>query len=362
MVSRKTTRLARREEPQQAAARAGLRWVDDSQPGIQRKRKGKSFAYLNSKGKPVRSPEILKRIKALVIPPAWRDVWICADPLGHLQATGRDGRGRKQYRYHPRWRETRDENKYGHLLAFARVLPTIRRKVAGHLRRRRLDREKVLATIVKLLETTLIRVGNEEYARQNKSFGLTTMLDHHVQIKGRQVVFSFSGKSGVEHEIESADPRIAKIVRECQELPGQQLLQYVEDGEVRDVRSTDVNDYLREISGHDFTAKDFRTWAGTVLAAHALQEFEEFDSHAAAKRNITRAIESVAERLGNTAAVCRKCYVHPAIIDSYLDKSLVKNLKARAEHELRTQLKNISAEEGAVLALLQQRMERETRG
>ena len=351
---------AHKIEPRQAAKRAGLHWVDDSRPGIQRQRRGKSFTYVNSRGRAVRSQSVLTRIKSLVIPPAWRDVWICSDPRGHLQATGHDARGRKQYRYHPRWREVRDENKYERVLAFARALPKIRRKVATHLKHKKLDREKVLATVVKLLETTLIRVGNEEYARDNKSFGLTTMLDRHAAIKGKHVVFKFTGKSGVDHEIEIEDSRLAPIVRACQDLPGQQLLQFEDDdGEVKDVGSADVNAYLQEISGHDFTAKDFRTWAGTVLAAHALEEFEDFDSQAAAKRNITRAIESVAERLGNTTAVCRKCYVHPAIINAYLDRSLVKTLQSKAEHDLRTRLKQMPAEEAAVLALLQQRMERD---
>jgi DNA topoisomerase I len=352
-------RLVVREDPQRAAKRAGLHWVDDSQPGIARNRRGKSFVYVVH-GRVIKSQTVLKRIKSLVIPPAWREVWICKDPRGHLQATGRDARGRKQYRYHPQWREVRDENKYERLLAFARALPKMRRKVAQHLRHKKLDREKVLATVVKLLETTLIRVGNDEYARQNQSFGITTMMDHHAEIKGRHVVFRFTGKSGVEHEIMADDSRLVPIVRQCQDLPGQQLLQYMDrDGKVRDVSSTDVNDYLREISGHDFTAKDFRTWAGTVLAARALQEFEDFDSHAAAKRNVTRAIESVAERLGNTTAVCRKCYVHPAIINAYLDRSLVQTLQRKAEHDLRTRLGRMPAEEAAVLALLQQRMERE---
>ena len=344
----------------QAARRVGLRWVEDSQAGIRRQRRGKSFGYLNARGKPLRDRATLARIRSLAIPPAWNEVWICRDARGHLQATGRDARGRKQYLYHPQWREVRDETKYARLIAFAKALPRIRRRVAGHLRRHGLAREKVLAAIVKLLETTLIRVGSDEYARDNNSFGLSTMRDRHAKINGHRVRFEFRGKSGIQHEIDLEDKRLARIVRRCQELPGQELFQYFDDAEeIRDVGSADVNDYLREISGADFTAKDFRTWAGTVLAARALQEFKDFDSQAAAKRNITQAIERVAERLGNTQAISRKCYVHPAVIDAYLDRSLLKTLKRRTERELRERLPRLSAEEAAVLALLQQRMERD---
>jgi DNA topoisomerase-1 len=280
-----------------------------------------------------------------------------------LQATGRDARGRKQYRYHARWREAQDQNKYERIIAFANALPAIRRRVARDLRKRGLPREKVLATTVKLLETTLIRVGNDEYARDNKSFGLTTMRDKHVKIRGATIRFDFRGKHGKEHEIDLEDRRLALIVHACRDLPGQELFQYLDEaGAVCDVGSGDVNDYLREISGQDFTAKDFRTWAGTALAAQALQEFRDFDSTAAAKRNITKAIESVAERLGNTQAICRKSYVHPAIIEAYMDRSLVKTLKRRAEKELRGSLHRLSSEEAAVLALLQQRMEQELTG
>jgi len=344
------------------AEAAGLRYVNDSAPGIRRERKGRSFVYLGPDDKTIRDPKILSRIRALVIPPAWKDVWICGNPNGHLQVTGRDDRGRKQYRYHARWREVRDEDKYEKLISFAQSLPRIRRRVATHLRRRGLPREKVLAAVVKLLEISLVRVGNEEYATSNNSFGLTTMRDRHAEVTGSKVCFEFKGKSGIKHEIDIRDPRIAKIVAQCQDLPGQELFQYIdEQGTVRDVASTDVNEYLREISGQDFTAKDFRTWAGTALAAQALQEFEDFDTKAAAKRNITKAIERVAERLGNTKAVCRKCYIHPAIIDAYMDRSLVATLKERTETELRESLSRLPAEEAAVLALLQQRMERQLR-
>jgi DNA topoisomerase I len=365
MRSRKTATVRSRirdgsKEEREDAKLAGLQYVDDSARGIHRQKRGRSFSYVGPDDKTVRDRKTLARIQALVIPPAWKDVWICGNPNGHLQVTGRDSRGRKQYRYHTRWREIRDENKYGKLISFAQSLPRIRRRVASHLRRPGLPREKVLAAVVKLLETTLVRVGNDEYARSNKSFGLTTMRDRHAHIAGARIRIEFNGKSGINHEIEIRDPKIAKIVKSCQELPGQELFQYVdEQGAVHDIGSTDVNDYLREISGQNFTAKDFRTWAGTALAAQALQEFEDFDTKAAAKRNLTRAIERVAERLGNTKAVCRKCYIHPAVIDAYMDRSLIATLKERAETELRGSLSRLPAEEAAVLALLQQRMERQ---
>jgi DNA topoisomerase-1 len=340
-----------------------LRYVDGSEPGIRRVKSGKAFGYVGPSGRALRDPKTLRRIKSLAIPPAWRDVWICRDEHGHLQATGIDARGRKQYRYHPRWREARDEAKYERTIDFARKLPKIRRAVARHLRLKHLKREKVLAAVVRLLETTLIRVGNQEYASQNGSYGLTTMHNRHARVNGSRICFDFPGKSGIRHEIDLADPRLAKIVRHCQQLPGQELFQYVDDdGAVRDVTSSDVNEYLREITGEEYTAKDFRTWAGTALAAQALQEFEDFDSHAAARRNVTRAIERVAQRLGNTKAICRKCYVHPAIIDSYLDRSLLSTFRQRTESTLRNSLSSLSPEEAAVLALLQQRMERETSG
>jgi DNA topoisomerase-1 len=349
-----------RVDPVDSAAEAGLRYVSDEVPGIRRQAHGKGFVYLDAKGRRVRDSETHARIRSLVIPPAWTDVWICPADNGHLQATGRDARGRKQYRYHPRWREVRDDSKYGRVIAFARALPRIRRRVASDLKKRGLSREKVLATVTRLLETTLIRVGNDDYAKNNGSYGLTTMHDRHVRVKGKRIRFEFRGKSGVNHEIDFEDQRLARIVQQSQDLPGQELFQYLDDdGEVRDIGSDDVNNYLREISGADFTAKDFRTWAGTKLAAQALQEFEDFDSHAAAKRNITRAIESVAERLGNTTAVCRKCYVHPEVINAYMDRSLMTMLKQRAEREVRERLRYWTAEETVVLTLLQERMKRQ---
>jgi DNA topoisomerase-1 len=345
-------------DPKAAARAARLRYVTDKKPGITRHRSGVSFCYRDPDGKLIRDKAVLKRIKNLAIPPAWQEVWICPFENGHIQAVGRDDRKRKQYRYHPRWREVRDEAKYGKMIAFGALLPKIRARVDEDLGRRGLPREKVLAAIVRLLETTLIRVGNEEYAKQNKSYGLTTLKDRHARIRGSRVVFKFKGKSGQEHEIDLADRRLARIVKQSQDLPGQELFQYLdEEGEVRDVRSDDVNDYLREISGEeDVTAKDFRTWAATNLAAIALQEFERVDSQARMKRNVRQAIEAVAKMLGNTPTVCRKCYVHPAIVDGYLDGTLAEVLKARAEQKLRDELQGLKPEEAAVMAFLQQRL------
>ena len=278
-----------------AAAAAGLRYVTDARPGITRKRAGRAFSYRDPQGRPIRDRRALARLRALAIPPAWTDVWICPDPRGHLQATGRDARGRKQYRYHREWRAIRDAHKFDRILIFARALPQIRARVDADLRRRGLPRERVLATVVRLLETTLIRVGNAEYARDNRSFGLTTLRRRHVEVDGSTIAFEFRGKSGKLHKVTTRDRRLARIVLACHELPGQELFQYLdEQGVRRDVDSADVNAYLQEISGEPFTAKDFRTWAGTVLASLALSEFEAFDSEAAAKRNITRAIEQVA--------------------------------------------------------------------
>ena len=294
------------------ARAAGLQYVSDEAPGIARQRRGKAFRYLHPDGNTVRDRQTLARIRALAVPPAWREVWICPRDDGHLQATGRDARGRKQYRYHARWREVRDETKYGRMIPFARALPRIRRRVARDLARQGLPREKVLATVVRLLEITRMRVGNEEYARENASFGLTTLRERQVRVRGAKVKFRFRGKSGVEHEIELDDPRLAPIVRRMQDLPGEELFRYVDDhGETRRIESWDVNEYLREISGEEFSSKDFRTWAGTVLAARALRKIAPFASHTEGKRNIAQAIEAVARELGNTKAVCRKCYITP---------------------------------------------------
>jgi DNA topoisomerase-1 len=346
-------------DPVTSAKEAGLHYVTDRKPGITRKRAGSGYTYYAPDGSKIADRKTRARIKALVIPPAWTDVWICPDPLGHLQATGRDARGRKQYRYHPGYREARDETKYERTIAFGLALPGIRKRVDRDLARQGLPREKVLATVVKLLETTLIRVGSEEYARTNKSFGLTTMRNRHVSVKGAKVEFKFRGKGGIRHNVDVEDRRLARIVARLQELPGQALFNYLDsDGKRHSIGSTDVNDYLREISGQDFTAKDFRTWTGTVLAASALREFERFDSQAQAKRNLVQAIETVAERLGNTPSVCRKCYVHPVVLDSYLEGSLVERLKVQAEEELAAALGELPAEEAAVLAFLQQCLSR----
>ena len=354
------TVASERESAVQSARKVGLRYVSDATPGIRRERLRGRFRYVDAAGKAIKDQATLVRIRALVIPPAWGEVWICADPSGHVQVTARDAKGRKQYRYHPLWRKARDENKYEHLISFGHALPGIRDQVERDLALPGLPRAKILATIVRLLETTMMRVGNEEYARSNGSFGLTTLRDKHVQIDGPRLQFQFRGKSGVQHFVELSDRRLAGIVRRCRDLPGYELFQYLdEEGNSRTVDSGDVNDYLREISGCDYTAKDFRTWAGTLLAAMALREFEAFNSHAQAKKNMIRAIESVAEKLGNTPAICRKCYIHPAIMDSYLEGSMLEALKRRAEDELVQDLKNLNTEEAAVLALLQQRLQRE---
>ena len=303
------------------AKAAGLHHVcDERAPGIRRLGAPGRFRYVRADGRKVTRAAELARIKSLVIPPAWTDVWICADPFGHLQATGRDARGRKQYRYHPRFRQMREEVKYSRLPAFAQALRKIRRRTAADVRKKGLPREKVLAAAVQLLEKTLIRIGNEEYARANGSVGLTTMRDRHATIRGSEVRFEFRGKSGVAHAVELHDPRLARIVKACRDLPGYELFQYVDDnGERQSIGSDDVNRYLREISGDDFTAKDFRTWAGTVLAAQSLARLARFKSPTEAKRNVMEAISCVASRLGNTKAVCLKAYIYPAIFAAYMD-------------------------------------------
>ena len=335
---------------------AGLIYANDSEPGISRASRGKNFAYRLPSGSLLKDPATLKRIRALAIPPAWTDVWICPQPQGHIQATGRDYRGRKQYRYHAGWAQSRDETKFERILTFAKILPKIRRAVRRHMSRQRLGREKVLATVVYLLETTLIRVGNAEYARTNGSYGLTTLKDRHVSFAGPQAKFRFRGKTGKEWRVSVYDRRIARIVKGCQDLPGQHLFQYEEDdGTVRPITSSDVNAYLRDIAGENISAKDFRTWAGTVLAAVALAEFEAVDFASAAKRNVRRAIESVANRLGNTPTICRKCYVHPEIFNGYLDGDLLTLLTRKIQGEL-SELRELSAAEAATLALLHRRL------
>jgi len=337
------------EELVAAAEEAGLQYVSDERPGYRRKPKRKEFEYFDAEGKPIRDEQRLLRIKRLAIPPAWTDVWMCPSPNGHIQATGRDARGRKQYRYHERWREVRDENKFDRLAEFAKALPNIRRRVTQDLKLPGLSRQKVLATIVRLLERTFIRIGNEEYARENKSFGLTTLKSRHAKVRGAQVLFRFRGKSGRQHEVDVTDRRVAKVIAKCQDLPGQDLFQYLEEGEeVRDVTSQDVNDYLHQIAGNDFSAKDFRTWGGTVLAAIALSKQEEFQTKKEAKSNIKTAICAVAELLGNTPAVCRKCYVHPVIVEAYLKRTRIAGLNGTKSLEP----PNLRGAERAVLKFL----------
>jgi DNA topoisomerase-1 len=337
---------------------AGLRHATDARPGITRRRAGKGWSYRDAEGTIIRDRETLARMRALAIPPAWTDVWICPWPNGHLQASGRDARGRKQYRYHTAWHDRRGTDKFDRMLAFAQALPRIRQRCDTDLAARGLPREKVLAAVVRLLELTLIRVGNDEYARLNRSFGLTTLRDRHATIDGTSVRFRFRGKSGRSHEVGLRDRRLATVVRRCQELPGQDLFQYVDaEGEVRDVASDDVNAYLREASGGDFTAKDFRTWAGTVLAYRALRALQPGTGERAAQRNVVEAIRQTADQLGNTPAVARGSYVHPAVLEAYLDGSLRGALVEAAEAQSTPPIGATPAEEAAVRALLRQRLE-----
>jgi DNA topoisomerase-1 len=344
-------------DPVAAARVAGLRYVNDDDPGFRRRRIGERFTYLHPDGTRVTDPQTLQRIRSLAIPPAWTDVWICPKPNGHIQATGRDARGRKQYRYHPRWREVRDETKYHRMIEFGEALPAIRERVDADLVRPGLPREKVLAAVVRLLELTYIRVGNEEYARLNRSFGLTTLRDRHVAIEGSRVHFRFRGKSGKVHETGIRDRRLARIIRACQDVPGQALFQYIDsDGQRQSIDSADVNEYLREIAGQEITAKDFRTWAGTVLAFRALCALDAASSSTEAKRNLVAAIKDVAGHLGNTPAVCRKSYVHPGVIDAYLDGDLGTVLLSSAERTGEPAPGTDPDEEAAVLELLRRRL------
>ncbi len=345
------------QDPHTTAEVAGLNYVSDDEPGWTRKKTGKSFSYLDENGRKITDKTHIERINKLAIPPAYKAVWICPDPSGHLQATGTDERGRKQYRYHPKWREARDETKFARTIAFAAALPKIRQATDAHLAQNGLSRERVLAALVQLLEKTAIRVGNEEYARQNNSVGLTTMQNQHVEVEGAKAHFHFKGKSGKWHHIDLKDRKLAGIIRKLQDLPGQSLFQFRDDeGTIHHLTSADVNAYLKEIAGEEFTAKDFRTWAGTVAASLALQELESFDSEKMATQNIVEAVKSVAKRLGNTPAVCRKAYIHPAIFESYLDGSMLDSLKQSVEEELEDDLKHLKPEEAAVLGLLRGRL------
>ena len=344
-------------DPIEVAEDAGLRYVSDDQPGYTRKAKDDNFEYFDAEGNPISDETRLLRIRRLAIPPAYKDVWICPSSNGHIQATARDARGRKQYRYHQRWREARDENKYDRMLVFGQALPKIRRQVNKDMGARDLPRNKVLATVVHLLGRTFIRIGNEEYARENQSFGLTTMRNRHVEVKGTSLRFTFRGKSGVKHEIDVADRRLANILRKLQDLPGQDIFQYADEaGEVRNITSQDVNDYLRETTGEEFTAKDFRTWAGTVLTAMALNAQGPAENETQAKKNIKDAIAAVSKILGNTPAICRKSYVHPAVLETYLDGDMIEGLKQKTEEALSENLEDLRAEEAAVMSFLQARL------
>ncbi len=309
--------------PVEAAKAAHLRYTTDDDLCIHRKRAGKGFSYVGADGKPLHDPKVLERIKSLGIPPAWTEVRICASPDGHIQAVGRDAKGRKQYRYHPRWREVRDETKFNRMIAFGEALPHIRERVEQDLALPGLPREKVLALAIRLMELTLIRVGNEEYVKENKSFGLTTLRDRHVNVSGSTIQFHFKGKSGKDHSINVVDKRLARLVKRCKDIPGQELFQYLDDqGHRQSISSADVNTYLRAISGQDFTAKDFRTWGGTVASVLAFQQLGPCDSETELKKNIVQVVRGVANHLGNTPTICRKYYLHPAIIDAYSDKAL----------------------------------------
>ena len=347
-------------DPVKSAEIVGLHYVADTGPGIRRQLVGEKLCYVGVNGEQICEDIELSRIKALVIPPAWIDVWICPLPHGHLQATGRDAKGRKQYRYHAEWRRVRSQTKFNRMIAFGEALPKIRQQTAENLALPGLPKEKVLATVVRLLEITRIRVGNEEYAKENSSFGLTTMRDRHVDISGSTIQFKFRGKSGVDHDIELNDRRLAKVVKRCQDIPGQELFQYLDDeGQRQPIDSGDVNAYLQEITGLNFTAKDFRTWAGTVLAAQELNELGPSESQTEAKKNITQAIKDVAQQLGNLPATCRKYYVHPAILEAYSDGSLFQALKASGAKETESS-SQLRPEEKSVLKILEQHLIQES--
>ena len=341
-----------RPDSLESAAEAGLVYVTAENHGLRRIRAGNGFRYVGEGNRAIRDPRQLRRIRSLAIPPGWTDVWICPIDEGHLQATGRDARGRKQHLYHPLWREVRDATKYDRVIEFARTLPKIRRKVARDMQGKGLGRERVLATVVRLMDLTFLRVGNEEYARHNNSYGLTTLKDKHATVRGRTIRFCFRGKSGKEHEIELADERLAKIVKGCQDIPGQELFQYYgEDGQRRSITSRDVNEYLREAAGAECTARDFRTWAGTVLAMQALQEIG-FSDNGRMKKNMTRAVERVASRLGNTPGVCRKCYIHPLVIERYSDGTLPDASRNGVRPHRPPPMTSLNAQEKAALEFL----------
>src|SRR6266478_7744039 len=344
------------QEHREAATSAGLSYVTDGVAGIRRQRAGRGWVFFAPDGSRIRDAAERARIQSLVIPPAWTDVWICPDPRGHIQVTARDARGRKQYRYHPWYRDARDKSKFRRMLEFSEILPDVRERVERDLRAHDLSRRQILATVVRLLDKTLIRVGNDEYARENRSFGLTTLRGRHVQIEGSKLYFSFRGKSGVNHQVAITDRRLARIVQQCQDLPGQELFQYVDArGKRQTISSDDVNAYLRETTGRDITAKDFRTWAGTMLAARHLCAIGPASSRREAERSVVRAIDTVADRLGNTRAVCRKYYVHPGLVSAYL-VGLTVTLPSAIARPLRRNHASaaLRADEVAVLQFLQE--------
>lgn len=346
------------DDPAEAAKMAGLRYVSDKKQGIRRERNGEQFSYIGVDGQPITDEKALQRIRSLAIPPAWTDVWICPTPRGHIQATGRDAKGRKQYRYHPKWRKVRDETKYDKMVTFGMALPTIRKRVAEDLQLGGLPREKVLATIVELLDITAIRVGNEEYARENQSYGLTTLRNRHVNVSGSNIRLHFRGKSGKDHAYTIQNKKIARIVKRLQDLPGHELFEYLdEQNEVRGIESADVNEYLRAVTREDFTAKDFRTWWGTVIAVEALKELGEAETQTQAKKNISEAIKEAAQYLGNTPAICRKCYIHPQVLDAYLNGTLLKTLKQQEERGPQKQLAGLHPEEIVLMEFLESELE-----
>ncbi|EJZ58563.1 Topoisomerase IB [Pseudomonas fluorescens R124] len=327
-----------------------LHYVDDTQPGLTRKKLRGKFVYFDPAGQRISNPDEIKRINSLAVPPAYTDVWICADPRGHLQATGRDARGRKQYRYHPRWREVRDADKYSRLREFGLALPKLRKQLETLLDAPGFSRDKVMATVITLLDATLIRVGNTQYARDNRSYGLTTLRSRHVEVNGSAILFQFRGKSGIDHQITVKDRRLARIIKRCLEIPGQNLFQYLdENGERHTVSSHDVNTYLKTLTGADFTAKDYRTWAGSALALAVLRELQ-WESETEAKRHVVEMVKSVSKQLGNTPAVCRKCYIHPAVVERFLLGALAELPRPRVRKGLRS-------EEVALAMFLEQMMD-----
>jgi DNA topoisomerase-1 len=340
-------------DPVASAKAAGLHYIMDDVPGFQRKRWGRGFAFFDPKGKRVQKPELRARFEALVIPPAWTEVWISPDIEGHIQATGRDTEGRKQYIYHPHWEEVRNLAKFSRMVAFGEALPLIRTQVETALRQRNLTRQKVVALVVRLLEETLIRIGNVEYARRNDSYGLTTLTDDNLEVSGNRISLRFRGKHGKDHEIDLHNPRLARMVKRCQDLPGQELFQYIDDeGQTQPVNSQDVNDYLRTVTGQDFTAKDFRTWGGTLLAATEFYRLGPCEIEKELQKNIREAVKAVAAVLGNTTAVCRSYYIHPAVINAYLEQNLCKLMAETFDASEKTKMPGLTVEETAVLALL----------